>query len=221
MQAKRLAFLGIAVIPSDFWSLAACAKVRPLLLDHAVTRCSVPCPGLFRTERRRALPSMAISLASCIDCGKHTANSFRSSSPNTRRNVSCDGTPWGSSPTAPAACSRTVRGRSSRRPRRPRPGSESTRCRTTDAHTMSARADHADPRTSLPPATNPVTSPSMTVVPHSQRVHQHNAALRRQNATAQDTNAPIERLPAVRSHQFELFRMLRNLTPKLTGASAS
>ena len=120
-------------------------------------------------------------------------------------------------PTTPAACSRTIRGRSSRRPRRPRSESKSTRCRTTDARTRSARAGHADPRTSLAPATNPVTSPSLTAVPHSQRVHQHNAALRRQNATAQDTNATIERLPAVRSHPIELFRMLRNLTPKLRG----
>ena len=64
------------------------------------------------------------------------------------------------------------------------------------------------------PATNPARSSSMIVIPHSQRAQQHNAALQRRNANGLDTNALIKRLPAVRSHHIELFRMLRNLNPK-------
>ena len=90
---------GIAVISFDFSSQAACASVRPFSLDHAVTKCSIPRPDFFRADRRSALPSIAISLSplascnACVHCSRHASNCFRSSSPNIRRNVSCDGIP--------------------------------------------------------------------------------------------------------------------------------
>ena len=174
---------GIAVISLDLSSQAACAHVRPLSLDHAVTRCRIPNPCLFRAERRSAWPSMASNLpplASCSACvhgSRQAANSCRSNSPNTRRNVSCDGMPRGSSgpvqtwPTTPAACSRTFRGRAHRRPRRPRPESRSTRCRTTEARTTPPRADRADPRNTDAPPTQTRSHRPPWRSPPSRRKH--------------------------------------------------
>ena len=92
----------MAVISLDFSAQATWPSVRPLSLAHAVTRCKAPKPDFLRNDRRAVLPSMAMTfppVASCnawVHWNRQVENCWRSNSPKTRRNVSCDGMPLGS-----------------------------------------------------------------------------------------------------------------------------
>jgi len=93
---------GIAVISLGFASVATCPSTSRLAVANALTRCSAAKPLLRLWERRKGLPSTAMTspgISSAIDATqarKQASKASGSSIPNTRPKVSCEGMPWGS-----------------------------------------------------------------------------------------------------------------------------
>ena len=93
----------MAVISLDFSSTATWPSSRWLAVAQAWTRCKADWPLARSNDRRRVLPSMAMtcrSVASCrasIQPRKPFRNSSGSSRSKRRRKVSCEGMPLGRS----------------------------------------------------------------------------------------------------------------------------
>jgi hypothetical protein len=94
---------GTAVISFDLPSTQRWPSTRPCSLAQALTTCSADCSRPWSNERRMVLPSMATTSRSNLSASEPTqavnpaSNASGSISMNTRRNVSCEGMPFGKS----------------------------------------------------------------------------------------------------------------------------
>jgi hypothetical protein len=88
------------------WYSSRCATGTLTSSAQALTRCSGPCSWRRLPERRRVLPSTtsrsSSPLKECAQRAKQASNASGSSSMKTRRKVSCEGMPFGSSRKVPS-----------------------------------------------------------------------------------------------------------------------
>src|SRR3954451_10280637 len=95
--------LGTAVISFDLPSTQRCPSTRPWALAQALTTCRGDCPCPRSNERRIVLPSMTTTsrskpaMSEPAQAVKPASKASGSISMNTRRKVSCEGMPFGSS----------------------------------------------------------------------------------------------------------------------------